>query len=412
MSEILPRLRGGLDILPSPVPDRPGIILRDPFRYSEEMLLIPSAWVPALSCLDGKHTGRDAQELLVRHGGGELVYSGQIQDFVSMLREHGYLETREFFDLKAKRHADFRASTERVPVHAGEAYPNDAERLREVFDPHFSVSRAAHDEDGSPIGIAAPHVSLEGGWDCYASAYGRLDPSLADKTFVILGTSHYGQPDRFGLTRKSFATPLGPVAVDESALDFLIENAPDAVEVEDYCHAVEHSIEFQVVLLRYRLGAPVKIVPILCGPFLQSQRDGRGAEEGSELGHFFDALRNLHLERSGQLFYLLGIDLAHIGKRYGDPFSVRAGKGAMLEVESRDRERLEKVCEADVGGFWDLVQPQADPLKWCGFSPLYTFLTALEPVVSLEGSVLKYQQWSIDPESVVSFVGMEFREKK
>lgn len=270
MSEMLPQLRGALDILPSPVPDRPGLILRDPFRYCEEMLLIPSAWVPVLSCLDGKHTGRDAQELLVRHGGGELVYSEQIQGFVSMLREHGYLETREFFDLKDKKHAEFRASRKREPLHAGEAYPNDAKRLREVFDPHFSESHASHDEAGSLIGLAAPHVSLEGGWNCYASAYGRLDPSWADKTFVILGTSHYGQPDRFGLTRKSFATPLGPVEVDQPAVDFLIENAADGVEVEDYCHAVEHSIEFQVVLLRYRLGVSVKIVPILCGPFFQS----------------------------------------------------------------------------------------------------------------------------------------------
>jgi AmmeMemoRadiSam system protein B len=376
------------------------------------MLLIPSAWVPVLTCLDGRHTGRDVQELLVRHGGGELVYSVQIQEFVSLLRDHGYLETREFFDLKDKRHAEFRASTEREPVHAGEAYPNDAKHLREVFDPHFSAGGEAHEEGGDLIGLAAPHVSLEGGWDCYAAAYSRLDPSWADKTFVILGTSHYGQPDRFGLTRKSFSTPLGRVEVDEPAVDFLIENAPDAVEVEDYCHAVEHSIEFQTVLLRYRLDAPVKIVPILCGPFLQGRGDGEGAEVKDNLQPFFHALTNLHRERSGELFYLLGIDLAHIGKRYGDPFSVRAGEGAMLEVESRDRKRLEKVCEADVDGFWDTVQPQADALKWCGFSPLYTFLTALGPLMSLEGRVLEYQQWSIDPESVVSFVGMEFREKK
>jgi AmmeMemoRadiSam system protein B len=375
------------------------------------MVLIPSAWVPVLSCLDGKHTGRDVQELLVRYGGGELVYSEQIQEFVTLLKDHGYLETREFFDLKDKRHAEFRASTEREPVLAGEAYPNDGEQLREAFDPHFTGSGTAGERAGDLIGLAAPHVSLQGGWESYASAYSRLDPSWADKTFVILGTSHYGQPDRFGLTRKSFATPLGRVEVDESAVDFLIENAPNAVEVEDYCHAVEHSIEFQTVLLRYRLGVTVKIVPILCGPFLQGRADGGGVEGKGDLQPFFDALTNLHRERSGELFYLLGIDLAHIGKRYGDPFSVRAGEGAMLEVESKDRKRLEKVCEADADGFWNIVQPQTDPLKWCGFSPLYTFLTALEPIASVEGRVLEYQQWSIDPESVVSFVGMEFREK-
>jgi hypothetical protein len=82
----------------------------------------------------------------------------------------------------------------------------------------------------------------------------------------------------------------------------------------------------------------------------------------------------------------------------------------MIEVETRDHERLKKVCDADIDGFWETVQPQADPLKWCGFSPLYTFLRALCPEVSLEGRVLRYQQWNIDPESVVSVAGMEFRE--
>jgi hypothetical protein len=44
-------------------------------------------------------------------------------------------------------------------------------------------------------------------------------------------------------------------------------------------------------------------------------------------------------------------------------------------------------------------------LKWCGFSPLYTFLRA---VPEARGEVLRYQQWNIDDESVVSFAALEF----
>ena len=58
-------------------------------------------------------------------------------------------------------------------------------------------------------GIAAPHVSPEGGWNSYQAAYGALAPEYKDRTFVVLGTSHYGQPERFGMTRKPFVTPLG-----------------------------------------------------------------------------------------------------------------------------------------------------------------------------------------------------------
>ena len=53
------------------------------------------------------------------------------------------------------------------------------------------------------MGIAAPHVSPQGGWQSYRAAYQELTPDLRDRTFVVLGTSHYGQPGKFGLTRQA-----------------------------------------------------------------------------------------------------------------------------------------------------------------------------------------------------------------
>jgi AmmeMemoRadiSam system protein B len=370
------------------------------------MLLIPPKWVSALSCLDGKHTEVDVQALLVRQGGGELVFSRDVREFVSLLRNRGFLETEEFLALQAERHAEFRAADERGPVHAGTAYPDDAQLLKDTFDSYFSRS-GSPTVSGGLVGVAAPHVSPDGGRDCYAAAYERLDSSLAEKTFVILGTSHYGRPDTFGLTRKPFTTPLGKVEVDEESVGFLIEKASGVVEMEDYCHAIEHSIEFQVVFLQYRLGVPVRVIPILCGPFMECLENG-GSPESSGLGVFFDALAELAGERKENLFWILGIDLAHIGKRYGDPFPAHVHEGPMVAVEAQDRRRLERVCEADLAGLKALVQPEMDHLKWCGFSPLYTFLASLGRVQDIRGRVLKYQQWSIDPESVVSFAGLEF----
>jgi hypothetical protein len=78
----------------------------------------------------------------------------------------------------------------------------------------------------------------------------------------------------------------------------------------------------------------------------------------------------------------------------------------MDEVESRDRERIARAEAGDARGFWDLVQPNHDDLKWCGSSPMYTFLYA---VPEARGRTLRYQQWNIDPQSVVSFAGMAFQ---
>ena len=41
---ILPKLRVDLDIMLSPVTDRPGLLIRDRFRYSDTTLIIPPSF--------------------------------------------------------------------------------------------------------------------------------------------------------------------------------------------------------------------------------------------------------------------------------------------------------------------------------------------------------------------------------
>jgi hypothetical protein len=100
--------------------------------------------------------------------------------------------------------------------------------------------------------------------------------------------------------------------------------------------------------------------------------------------------------------------MSHIGRRYGDAISALANSGEMLRVTERDEERIRQLEAGDAGSYWDLVQRNHDDLKWCGASPFYTFLKVLPP---LRGELLHYQQWQIDPRSVVSFGGMRFEIK-
>jgi hypothetical protein len=409
MSEYLPRLRTTLDVTASPFPDQPGIVLRDPFGYSEDLLLIPESQLTILACLDGAHTELDLQTLLTRRQGGRLVAMDGVRGFVSLLDERGFLETDAFLRRRDEKHSAFETARERAPAHAGVAYPEQEEELRQTFDEQFRDD--AKTEGSSLMGLAAPHVSPEGGWASYTAAYRQLDASLRDRTFVILGTSHYGEPERFGLTRKAFSTPLGIAETDEELVSALVQSAPESVMVEDYCHAVEHSIEFQVIFLQYRMRSPVRILPILCGPFVESLATGKPPESSEPVRRFFDALADLADRHRNKLFWLLGVDLAHIGVRYGDAVAVRAGEGRMAEVAEQDGERLERICAGEADAFFELVKPGADELKWCGFSPLYTFLASLRRLTEIRGRVLHYQQWNIDPQSVVTFAGLEFVEK-
>src|SRR5262245_26998683 len=131
MSRILPRLRPGLDILPSPSAEHPGFILRDPFRYSDAILLIPPIWLLPMHCLDGEQTELDLQAMLTRRT-GQIASSEAIRNFVDALRTQGFLETDEFDALREQRHAEFRDAVDRRPAHAGSAYPDESAGVKET----------------------------------------------------------------------------------------------------------------------------------------------------------------------------------------------------------------------------------------------------------------------------------------
>jgi AmmeMemoRadiSam system protein B len=387
--------------MPSPLEEQPGLLIRDPFRYSDSIIVVPPPLVPFLAFFDGANSLADLKLGLVR-ASGDLRAAELAPSLVQSLSANGFLDDEAFRGLKEAKEEAFRVDPVRRACHAGSAYPVEAGALRATLEGYLASGEAPTCPPGL-AGIAAPHVSPEGGPGSYACAYSLIDPSLRDRTFVILGTSHYGEPGRFGLTRKPFETPLGRALADEDAVETLARAAPKGVVRDDYCFAIEHSIEFQVIFLQHRLPGDLRILPVLCGPLF---RNGEGVPEADEgVGGFIEALAALVRDDPGRFFFVLGVDMAHMGRRYGDPFAATAGTGEMAGVEGDDRARLRAIEAGDADAFWGLLGDGADPLKWCGTSPLYTLLRA---VPGLEGRLLRYDQWNIDRASVVSFGAIAF----
>ena len=321
--------------MPSPVPDQPGLLLRDPFRYTDTVLIIPPVWVIALPLFDGEHTDLEALEAIYKRT-GHMAPKDSINHLIDTLKDEGFLETEEFEARREKCHRQFAEAAERLPAHSGSAYPDDADAVRQTLKGYFDQSAICNPQSAI-IGLAAPHVSPSGGWNSYAAAYRCLTPELADRTFVLLGTSHYGAPERFGLTAKPYVTPLGKTEVDRVLHDRLAAAVADSVILEDYCHSIEHSIEFQVLFLEYVMGRPVKVLPILCGAFAESLQGGGAPESNEQVQRFLGALGEMAAREGDRLFWLLGIDMAHMGRRYGDDFEALADQGAMQEVAGRDQ---------------------------------------------------------------------------
>jgi len=429
MAAPLPRLRADLDIMPSPLPEQPGLIIRDPFRFSEVTLLIPPLLARCLGCFDGEHDAGDLSATLARLS-GKVAVGDAARRLVSSLHDAGFLDDDRFAELRGAREQEFAARAERASAHAGSGYPSEIPALNETLRGYFDGKTPRAKANGKTIGkttgktnakakagngligIAAPHVSPEGGRASYAAAYGALHKSAngAGPIFVVLGTSHYGEPDRFGLTRKPFATPFGTAPTETALVDELCAAAGAAVTMEDYCHAVEHSIEFQVVFLQYLFGPRVRILPILCGAFSAGAEAGQLPETNDRVARFVGTLGEIAARRQRELCFVLGVDFAHVGRRYGDARAARAYDGPLAAVAERDDARVEHIAAGDAEGFWNRVMERGDDdLKWCGSSPIYTFLRA---VPQARGRRLAYEQWNIDDASVVSFGAVAFSEEK
>ena len=410
---MLPRLRNGLDLLPSPVPEKPGIVIRDPFLYSDATLIVPPGLVACLEFFDGNHSSLDLREYLVG-ATGHLDVSQIVDHLTESLSNAGFLDDDVFLERKAAAERAFAEAPVREPAHAGSGYPDEKSELTRTFNEYLgSPSPEPQNRDrkeaGKLLAIAAPHVSPFGGVESYRAAYSALTPTDAERTFVILGTSHFGEPDRLGLTRKPFVTPFGQTVPDTALIDEILLKSgglkSGGAAMEDYCHTVEHSIEFQIVFLQHLYGPNIRVVPILCGSYANSIYRGGAPESNDHVNRMLGTLGEIAAREGDRLLWVLGIDMAHMGRRYGDSFSAVADHAEMAEVARRDRLRMERMESGDARGFWDLIQENHDDLKWCGSSPIYTFLKA---VPQARARLLRYQQWNIDDQSVVSFAGLSF----
>jgi hypothetical protein len=288
---MLPKLRSDLDIMLSPVTDRPGLLIRDRFRYSDATLIIPPSLIPGLLLFDGTRTDLELQTELTRSLGSAEI-GGAVGHLFEALSQAGFLEDETYATLKQGRILAFTESPVRQAAHVGSAYPGEIGPLRDQMQQY--LEGAAPSQQGV-MGIAAPHVSPQGGWQSYRAAYKELTPDLRDRTFIVLGTSHYGQPGKFGLTRKPFETSFGRTRIDQTLVAEL--EAQPAALPEDYCHAVEHSIEFQVIFLQTIYGADVRILPLLCGSFGRSMHAGGFPEDTSMSSAFLGRWGRLLRER-------------------------------------------------------------------------------------------------------------------
>src|SRR5262245_1483714 len=404
MDDERPRLRG-LEAFPIEQDGRRLIALRDPSGFTEEVVVLPLPLLDLVSLFDGEHSIAEMQSIL-RQRHGETPSAEQIAEVVRGLDEHGFLDSPRFADRRRAIEDAFRQSPVRPAAHAGGAYAGEPEALtaqiREFFT-HPDGPVAPASSQGTLRGLIAPHIDFHRGGPTYAWAYRELERSDAD-LFVILGTCHAGMADPFAVTLKAFETPLGPAPVDREFFEALSRRYGADLLASELAHRREHSIEFQAVMLRHALRhrRPFTILPVLASYVHEAVWTHGDPERDRRVPRFIEALLETMAASTRRVCVVAGVDLAHVGPRFGDatpntPESLEA-------VGAADRSMLETILAGDPTGFYASIAHDGDQRRICGLSPIYTFLRALPGV---GGRLMQYRQWP-DPEGAVTFCAAAF----
>ena len=401
-----PKLRP-IEVLPVQRGKQSAIGLRDPQQIAEQMVTVSTGAILILRCLDGEHSVLDIQTEVAR-ATGEIVPREHLERFIQQLDEALLLESPRFAQFHADLTRRFRESPVREPSHAGRSYPADPQEIAALFDQHFQPPKGPG-PDGRrsgppPVAIMAPHIDLRIGGPGFAWAYGLVRDLPHVDTFLILGVAHAPTTHRFVGTRKSFRTPLGTAETDQAILDALAQPLPFDLFEDELAHRLEHSVEFQVVYLQHVLGPqrPFKIVPILVGSFGAAIESGQEPIQDPEVAAFVQALQKLQWESGSHTCVVAGVDLAHVGGRFGDEFTVN--QEVLAQLERDDRQTLEIARTGNAQRLFEQIHEEQDCRRVDGFAALYTMLSAL----LIHGGEMLYYDQSVEPDtnSVVTYGSM------
>src|SRR5918992_1399753 len=382
-----PRLRR-IEAFPVEQDGKTLIYLKDPLNLAIPLGISPVAYF-ILSHFDGRHSLIDIQEAYCKQF-GTLLLSEELKDLIDAFDQHYYLDSDRFRNYRDAVIREFRRLPTRAAAHVGGAYSADPIQLKNQLDGYFSAPAGPgmpmlEKSSTTPRAIVAPHIDFRRGGAAYAWAYKALAESDGADVYILLGTSHCGGQTPYILTLKDFATPLGVVETDSEFINRLQAQSGEDYFVDEYLHRGEHSLEFQVVFLKFiaqRRAAmtgqperPFKIVPILVSSFHSMMMNETPPEKTSAVGMFLRVLRAAAEKESRQVCFVAGVDLAHVGPQFGDREPIT--DEFLKWVETEDRSLVERLGTLDAPGFFREIAKDQDRRRICGFSPLYSLIHLL-----------------------------------
>lgn len=406
--------------MPAVEEGQPVFVLRDLEELTDKPLALSGGGMMLVSLLDGRRSAAQLRDLFLKNTGSVLELP-VILELAAALDAAGYLETPAVAEKRARALAAFRGSGRRPAVFAGPSYPAEPLALAGELGRFFKAENGpGKDKAGdalgaSPTGLVAPHIDFARGGPAYAWAYQALSERRPPDVIVALGVAHVSPDSPWTFTPKTYETPFGAMELDDSLYSDLSSKVWYEPRADEWVHKNEHSLEFQAVWLRYlwRDKTP-PWVPILVSSFERFSPD----ESPSKIPTVEKALKDFsavvraHQDKGRRVMVLCGVDLAHVGPRFGDEEDVTPE--LERKIEDEDRKSLVEAMALDADGFYRSVVEGDHWRRVCGLSSLYTGLRLIKDLGGASpppGRLLTYGQAPDPAGGVVSFASALFDAK-
>lgn len=273
----------------------------------------------------------------------------------------------------------------REPVVAGQFYPEKEEDLKNMIryciDHEYGPGNNPKTSNDKIYGIICPHAGYvySGPTACHSyKAISSQNPELA----VIIGPNHFGVgKDAATMIDSQWQTPLGMISIDSESAKQVAEIS-EFIEIDEYSHSQDHSLEVQIPMLQEMLSNEFQILPII----LRAQ-DMKTAMDVGNAVYEIAKRKNAIIVASSDFTHYEENSFAH----------------------QQDKALIEPILEMNVERFYQVLYERR--VTACGYGAMASAMIACKKMGATKGELLSYAtsgDVSGDTESVVGYGAIKF----
>jgi AmmeMemoRadiSam system protein B len=257
----------------------------------------------------------------------------------------------------------------RRPTQAGAFYAGSQRSLKAQIEDCFKnelgphkLPKVADRKLQKIIALICPHAGYMYSGPVAAHGYHRLAEDGKPDVVVLFGPNHTGAGSALAIMKEGvWQTPLGEVEIDSSTASSIL-SVSNLIDVDDYAHAFEHSIEVQLPFLQFLYGSTFKFVPIC---FL---------------------IQDLHSSRDVGLAVAKALEGKNAVVIASTDMTHYEPQGS---AEKKDKAAIETLLKLDEAQFYSTVENRK--ISMCGYGPTVAALTAAKALGAKMSQLLCYK---------------------